>query len=182
MNKSWLALLRGINVGGNNIIKMAELREALIQAQLENVRTYIQSGNVLFESPKRSTKSSLEKKIRAVIEKTFSLDPSVLVLSHEEFTEAVAQNPFSVDSHEPKTVHFFFLAKQPKTVAWNRFDELAIDSERYELKGKVLYFLAPDGLARSKLAATMDRLVGVAATGRNLRTVNKIEEMFSAAS
>jgi len=179
MSKTWIALLRGINVGGNNIVKMASLREELGQIGLLNVKTYIQSGNVVFSTEGRSSRGALEKQIASLLSEQFNVASPVLVLSEAELDKAIANNPFAEEELEPKTLHFYFLYSKPKKVDWKQFEKLAANQERYELKDRTLYFSAPDGLARSKLAVSMEKLLGVHATGRNLRTVSKIAELIS---
>lgn len=178
MSKTWIALLRGINVGGNNIVKMASLREELGQLGLQNVQTYIQSGNVVFTTEGRASRSSLEKQIASVLLETFDVESTVLVLSEAELRKSISDNPFG-EELEPKSLHFYFLYSKPKKVDWQQFERLAANQERYELKNRTLYFSAPNGLARSKLAVSMEKLLGVNATGRNLRTVSKIAELIS---
>ena len=106
---TWIALFRGINVGGNNILPMAELRSDLESLKLKNVRTYIQSGNVVFDSTTGAA-PSLTKKIRQRIEKEHGFRPHVLIFSHEKLATAIELNPFPMAVSEPKSLHFFFLA------------------------------------------------------------------------
>jgi uncharacterized protein (DUF1697 family) len=176
--KTYIALFRGINVGGNNILPMQELVAQLDNIGLQNVRTYIQSGNVVFHSEEENA-SLLSSKIRAAIKKSHGFEPQVLLLELEEMEKAVGSNPFPEGESEPKTLHLLFLASVPKNPDYDALESIKTDRERFVLKGSVFYLHAPDGIGRSKLAANAEKILGVWATGRNWRTVCKIVEMAS---
>ncbi len=173
---TWIGLLRGINVGGHNILPMAELRNDLESLKLENVRTYIQSGNVVFDSAARSA-SSLAEKIARCIEDRHRFRPHLLLLKHEDLLAAVAANPFPDAVSDPKTLHFNFLAQSPSNPNMEGIDEAKSSTEAYKLTDRVFYLHAPDGIGRSKLAAKAEKYLGVVATGRNFRTVEKLLSM-----
>lgn len=173
---TWIALLRGINVGGNNILPMAELRSDLESLGLNNVRTYIQSGNVVFDSTARSA-SSLTKKIASRIEERHGFRPHILLLKHGDLLAAVEANPFPDAVSNPKTLHFLLLAQTPTDPNILEIDEARSPTEAYNLTDRVFYLHAPDGIGRSKLAAKVERHLGVVATGRNFRTVEKLLSM-----
>ena len=175
---TWIALLRGINVGGNNILPMAELRSDLEALKLKNVRTYIQSGNVVFDSAAKSA-SSLSKKISESIEERHGFRPHLFVLKQEDLVAAVEANPFPTAVTDPKTLHFFFLANAAVDVDLKALDDARSPTEEFQLTEQVFYLHAPDGLGRSKLAAKAERLLGVATTARNYRTVDKLLSMVS---
>ena len=174
--KTYIALFRGINVGGKNILPMKELKTLLQNLDLQNVKTYIQSGNVVFQSNEKST-SGLSSKISAEIEKSHGFKPQVLLLDIDEMEKAIGLNPFPEAESEPKTLHLSFLASVPETPDLKTLESLKTENERFELKGNVFYLHAPDGIGRSKLAANAERLLGVAMTSRNWRTVCKIMAM-----
>lgn len=171
--KTWIALFRGINVGGNNILPMAQLRAGLESLGLSQVRSYIQSGNVVFVAKSGSAKS-VGAKISNWVEEHYDFRPQVLLLEAEQFRDAVQANPFPEGIAEPKTLHFSFLAEKPKKPNLEAIAAVQQDSERFELKGLVFYLHAPEGIGRSKLAASAERHLGVATTARNFRTVEKI--------
>lgn len=173
---TYVALLRGINVGGRNIVPMAALRACLAGAGLANVRTYIQSGNVVFESASRDTKA-LVATVREAMSQTFGLEPAVLVLAASALSDAVAACPYLSEPVEDKFIHLAFLEDEPAADAMDAAAELATATERYSVQGNVFYLLAPDGIGRSKLAARIETVVGVNATSRNLRTCRKILEL-----
>lgn len=174
--KSYIALIRGINVGGKNVLPMKALKALLENLGLQNVKTYIQSGNVVFQGNEKNT-SWLSSKISAEIEKSHGFKPQVLLLNIEEMEEAIESNPFPEAESEPKTLHLNFLASVPETPNLKALESLKKENERFELKGNVFYLHAPDGIGRSKLAANAERLLGVTMTGRNWRTVCKIMAM-----
>lgn len=174
--KTYIALFRGINVGGKNVLPMKELKTLLEKLNLQNVKTYIQSGNVVFQS-KETNASWLSSKMSAEIQKSHGFEPQVLLLDVEEMEKAIELNPFPEAESEPKTLHLSFLASVPANPDLKALESLKKESERFELKGNVFYLHAPDGVGRSKLAANAERLLGVAMTSRNWRTVCKIMAM-----
>ena len=171
--KTYIALFRGINVGGRNVLPMKELVALLENLDLQNVKTYIQSGNVVFQSEEKNA-SQLANKISAVIKKSHGFEPRVLLLEIEEMEQAIASNPFPEAESEPKTLHVNFLTSVPEAPDLKALETLRKENERFALKRDVFYLHAPDGVGRSKLAAKAERLLGVSMTGRNWRTVSKI--------
>ncbi len=174
--KSWIVLFRGINVGGNHILPMAKLKSDLEALGLKNVRTVIQSGNVVFDAAAKSA-SSIRSRIAGQIEEQHGFRPQLIVLTSEELLAAVDANPFSKVVLDPKTLHFFFLAEPAKSANIKLLDEAKSPTENYRLTDHVFYLHAPDGIGRSKLAASAEKHLGVAATARNYRTVNKLVSM-----
>lgn len=168
--KTYIILLRGINVGGNNLLPMKELQILLENTGFENVRTYIQSGNIILDSSK-----SPETDISSLISSQFGFEPIVLTLSKKEFESAVLDNPYQ--AYEGKFVHFYFCKERPNINA-EKLETVVSETENYKLIGNVLYIHAPDGIARSKLIVNIEKCLGVAATGRNLNTVNRLSEML----
>lgn len=169
--ETWIALLRGINVGGNHIVPMKELTKLLEAEGFAHVKTYIQSGNVVFQSPTKP-----EDEVGRVIEERFGFKPYVFILSSSELREAAANNPYKTS--EGKTVHFFFCDKIPQSVNYELLDSLKIESEAYMLIDQVLYLHTPDGIGRSKLVEKMGKAFpAVTMTARNLNTIDKLIEM-----
>jgi len=142
----------------------------------QNVKTHIQSGNAVFQSEEENA-SLLSNKIRATIKKSYGFEPQVLLLEPEEIERAVESNPFPEAESEPKTLHVHFLASMPKNPDLGALESIKGDSERFALKDRVFYLHAPEGIGRSKLAANTEKLLGVAITGRNWRTVCKVMAM-----
>lgn len=176
MNGTCIALLRGINVGGRNILPMKELRALLEGLGLESVRTYIQSGNVVFQTEEPDL-SRLSGRITSAIQKSHGFEPRVLLLGIEELDRAIQGNPFPEAEAQPKTLHVSFLESVPDAPDLEAIERVRSDTERFVLADKVFYFHAPDGIGRSKLAANVERYLGVPATGRNWRSVQKVRAL-----
>ena len=173
---TYVALLRGINVGGNNKLPMKELVTILEKLGLSSIKTYIQSGNVVFQSESTDLRF-LSEQISAAIDESHGFMPQVFVLGTGELQDAIAANPFPEGEAEPKTLHLFFLDGIPSAPNLNAVDEMKADSERVQLIDKVFYLHAPDGIGRSKLAANVGKGWDVSVTARNWRTVRKVAEM-----
>ncbi len=171
-----IALLRGINVGGNNKLPMKELTTVLEGLGLRNVKTYIQSGNVVFQS-ERSDMNDLSGEITAAINKSHGFAPYVLLLDAQAMQAAIAANPFPEGEPEPKSLHLFFMDATPQKINWETLERLKVANERYQLIDKVFYLHAPDGIGRSKLAEGFAKGWGVNITARNWRSVITIMEM-----
>jgi uncharacterized protein (DUF1697 family) len=177
--QTYIALLRGINVGGHHKLPMKALRGLLENLGLQNVQTYIQSGNVVFQSQEADTEE-LASQISAAIEKHHGFEPRILILTAAEMETAVRANPFPEAEAEPKSLHLFFLVAIPDSPDLARLDELKNDNEQFELIDKVFYLHAPDGIGRSKLVEKVGKYINVSMTARNWRTVSKIMEMVAA--
>ncbi len=176
--KTYIALVRGINVGGKGILPMKELVAILEALGCRNVKTYIQSGNEVFQY-KESAASKLAGNMSAAIDKKRGFAPHVLVLDAKAFKQAVDGNPFPEAAAAPKSLHVFFLDSKPTKATLKLLSGIKSDSERFELRGSVFYLHAPDGIGRSKLAANVERRLGVPATSRNWRTVCRVLEIAS---
>ena len=171
----YVALVRGINVGGKRRLPMKEFVSILEDLGAREVKTYIQSGNAVFRS--RSKPAHLAAGIGREIKERRGFEPHVLVLKSEDLEAAIAANPFPEAENDPKTLHVGFLDAAPKESDSAELQSLAKDSERFRLIDRVFYLHAPEGVGRSKLAANAERLLGVAMTDRNWRTVRKLQEM-----
>lgn len=176
--KTYIALFRGINVGGNNMLPMKELVSVLKSLGLKGVRTYIQSGNVIFQSQAVNT-TQLSVRISSAIMKSHGFEPKVLLLDSATLDKAIKSNPYPEAKSEPNTLHVNFLSLIPPAPDLKSLEKIKAESERFHLAGEVLYLHAPKGIGRSKLAAGMERLLGVPMTSRNWRTVCKLKEMIA---
>jgi len=170
---TWLALLRGINVVGKNKVPMKALASALETAGFQAVRTYIQSGNVVFRSAS-GDRGSLARKIERLVGRKFACTPAVLVISKAELAAAIQANPFPDAQHDHKLLHLYFLASPPKSPDIDSLGRVAAGREAFALKGGVFYLWTPDGFADSVLRSRVERCLGVPATARNWRTVNEL--------
>jgi len=174
--KTYIALFRGINVGGKNSLPMKELVVILEDLGARKVKTYIQSGNAVFVCQEKET-SQLAHQIRVEIKKRRGFDPYVLFMGLKDLEKAIRQNPFPEAESNPAALHAGFLPATPKRPAMKKLESLKRDSERFSLIGRVFYLYAPDGVGRSKLVANAERLLGVPMTDRNWRTVSTIQKM-----
>ena len=172
--RTWVALFRGINVGGNNVLPMKELVAVLEDLGARDVGTYVQSGNAVFRSEEMDA-PALSDRIGAGIKERHGFEPRVLLLGSGELEKAVRSNPFP--EAEPKTLHLYFLSSAPERPDLGALEGIKGDRERFVLEDRVFYLHAPNGVGRSKLAANAEKLLGIPATARNWRTVRKVMEM-----
>lgn len=172
----YIALFRGINVGGHNKLPMQELVKTLTELGFRKIETYIRSGNVVFES-EAANRAALVQEMRSSIERRFGFVPDVVVLRSDELTEAAESNPYPEAVEEPKSLHLYFMKSAPQNPDLQRLEEVKGENESFTLLGKVFYLYAPDGIGRSKLAAGIEKALGVSVTARNWRTVTKIRAM-----
>lgn len=173
---TYIALFRGINVGGKNPLPMKELVALLGDIGARKIKTYIQSGNAVFQSAENNI-AQLSKQLTAEIKKRHGFEPYALILGLDVIEKAIAENPFPEAEADPSSLHLGFLAFTPKTPDLKKLSGLKKESERFHLSDSVFYLHAPDGIGRSKLAASTEKLLGVPMTDRNWRTVCKIREM-----
>jgi uncharacterized protein (DUF1697 family) len=178
--KTFVVLFRGINVGGRNILPMKELASLMEGVGLKNVSTYIQSGNVAFQTAS-SGGSRLAAEIQDSIAERYGFRPELIILDESAIESAIAGNPFAEADAEPNKVHLMFLSSPPSDPDLDALERLRAPSEQYALKGTVFYLYAPDGIGRSKFAARIEKSLGVPGTARNWRTVRKLQEMIHAA-
>jgi uncharacterized protein (DUF1697 family) len=173
---TWIAFLRGINVGGNCSLPMKELVSLLEDQGATKVRTYIQSGNAVFEAT-RAVATKLPRAIGAAMKKKRGFEPRMLVVTLAELEAAAAANPYPQADAEPKSLHVFFLAEKPGAPDFEALNRTKAAHEYFTLSGKHFYLHTPKGFGTSKLAARAERLLGVDATARNWRTVTTMLEM-----
>lgn len=178
---TYIALFRGINVGGAHRLPMKELKAVLEKAGCVNVRTYVQSGNVILNSS-ISHAASLAKRLTAAVSRSHRFEPRVIVLTPGELERAAAANPFPQADRNPKSLHLFFLDAPPTKADVSPLEAIRAKTEAFALKGTVLYLYTPDGFGRSKLATRAERLLGVPATARNWRTVRALLGMTKGSS
>lgn len=171
---TYIALFRGINVGGRNILPMRELAEILEGMGCEDIKTYIQSGNVVFRSKKKKSNKA-PKEISSKILDSRGFEPKVLLFEISDFKKAIENCPFKTENG--KTLHFYFLDSPPNKPDIEGLTALQSKSEEFKLNKNIFYLYAPDGIGRSKLAAKVERCLGVSATARNWNTVRKLMSM-----
>lgn len=167
---NYAAFLRGINVGGKKKIPMAELRTMATELGYTDVATYINSGNLVFASAKKP--ATLEKELSTGLKSTFGHSVDVCVRSQVELKKILAANPYP--DGDPSKVTVAFLTAAPPAGAADRIAGLAKDHEPFTIAGTVVYVHYANGLGRSELAEKFSKTVGVSATVRNIRTVEKV--------
>lgn len=174
--KVFVALFSGINVGGNRIVKMAELRSFLGELGFADVATYVQSGNAVFRSSKGDA-ASLSKQLEAAFEKKWGFHSRIMVRDQGWFERLVRENPYPDVAGEPTKLHAYVLERAPTKEEIARLAEKCIGPERFEIKGDVLYLHAPGGLGKSVFAGLIPRTLKVPGTARNWRSVLALLEM-----
>ena len=171
----WIGLFRGVNVGGNNLLPMKALVRALSEAGLDDVRTYIASGNVLFRS--EQGQADLMALIEAVVEQTFGFRSKLFLITLPRLEILMKANPFRDHEHKGKAQHLFFIQGPIKTADTARMDELKADTEAWHLTDDCFYFYAPDGIGRSRLIEKLPQCLKADMTARNLNTVETLRDM-----
>jgi uncharacterized protein (DUF1697 family) len=178
--KTWIALLRGVNVVGRRQLLMKDLAAIFEGGGFTAVRTYIQSGNVIFRSAHGSARS-LAAEIRALILKRAGFEPQVMVLSPRDLAAAVRGNPFPGADRDHKSLHLFFLSARPPHPDLDSLTRLKRGREGFALEGRVFYLFTPHGFPQSDLHDKVERFLGVHATARNWRTANALLTISSTA-
>jgi len=173
-----ISMLRGVNVGPHNRIKMDALRAVYESLKLEDPHSYVQSGNVIFRTKEKNS-PQLAKKIQSAIQKKFGCCPDVILRSADEIRRAIAANPFpDRTKEEPGKVLVTFLAAEPPREAATNLKNLKGFPEELRLEGRELYIYFPNGAGKSKLPwSALDRLVKVTGTARNWNSVMAILEI-----
>jgi uncharacterized protein (DUF1697 family) len=174
----WLVFLRAVNVSGTGRLPMAELREALTTCGFENVKTYIQTGNILVSTPLSC--EEVEAQVEDVLVQNFALQRAALAITPHELDVALDGDPFPQAIDTPQKIHILFLKKMTNFDA-DFFHNLCNNGEEFELKDQVLYLYTPNGAGRSKALAQYDKaFVAEAITARNLNSCMKIAALARA--
>jgi uncharacterized protein (DUF1697 family) len=171
-----VVLLRGINLGSRNRIAMPELRDLLTEAGFDEVRTYVQSGNVVLASD--LSPDRLAKECQGLIADRFGLEVPVVARTRDELAEVVARDPLGDAAANPKRYQVTFLDAELGDETVGKLRAAVVESERLVVDGREVYAWHPAGAARSKLWALLaGRGLGVTATSRNWTTVTKLLAM-----
>jgi uncharacterized protein (DUF1697 family) len=172
-----VALLRGINVGGHAVVTMSKLKGYFEAIGLEDVKTYIQSGNVLFTSTAADT-ARLTLKLEKHLEQCLGHTITVFLLSHGELKEAATNNPLDpVRLDAERASHLVFLSEPPAAAKRKALEELEDGVYSFRVRGRVLYFSYPRKLAGKRKTFDLERLLGVTATARTWKVVDKLVEL-----
>lgn len=174
----YVALLRGINVGGNMMVKMEELRKTFEALGFKNVVTYINSGNLAFDAAK-TAEAKLVAKIEKAIERNFGKAVPVMVREQKDIERILAANPFRGEYESHKEMHVLFLREEMPKEKHDLLLEAATPPERFEAMGREIYCHLPLGVADSLLLGKsfIEKKLKLAVTGRNWRTVEKLAEL-----
>lgn len=177
----YIALLRGINVGGNAKIAMKDLRGLFTDMGFGSVQTYLQSGNVVFDAPDAQTPGELAAGIEKRIAGDLGVSLTVLLRTAESLARTLAQNPYLDREDDPAKLHVTFLAQEPTAEQTARLEVPAGETAVFSLAGDEIHLHVPDGYGRTKLNnAFIERRLGVPATTRNWKTVNALYELAAA--
>src|ERR1700722_15603149 len=172
-----VALLRGINVGGKNSLPMKELAQMFSLAGCTNVRTYIQSGNVIFETSGEAAK--IAQVVTAKIEKKFGYRIPIVTRTSEQLLKTIRDNPF-LKGADQKMLHVYFLAPSPNPAAVAALDPTRSTPDAFHVRGQEIYLHLPNGMGRSKLTnAYFDSKLSTICTARNWATVLKLAAMMT---
>jgi uncharacterized protein (DUF1697 family) len=171
-----VALFRGINVGGRHGLPMQDLRQIMASLGCDNVQTYIQSGNAVFDA--EAEPGALAADIERLVGRQFGFEPAALIRSAEEFKTIAAANPYPAADTEPGSLHVCFLFAKPLSPDLDTLRELKAADEAFTLGEGAFYLHAPGGIGRSKLAARIEACLGVKTTSRNWKTVSKLLELI----
>lgn len=169
-----IALLRGVNVGGKNRLKMADLARAFAAAGCRDVVTVLQSGNVIF-SADAAVQATLAATVSATLREAHGLDVPVILRTAAALARALDANPFAREQRPEDALHVMFLADAPSSSAARSLDPERGGEDRFYLRGREVYLYCPHGLARTKLTnAYFDSALRTVSTVRNLRTLRKL--------
>lgn len=170
--KYWLVLLRAVNIGGRGKLPMAELRKVLSDSGFRDVKTYIQTGNILVSTP--LSRSQVESRVEEILIEHFDLSRPALALTYEELDLALNNNPFPEADEIPQRLHLMFL-KGSVRFDPEAFEVLCDNGEQFALIDKVFYLYTPNGAAKSKAANRYEKFVNCdMITARNLNSCKKI--------
>ena len=175
---TYIALYRGINVGGNNSVRMESLRALHERLGHRGVRNYIQSGNIVFTAT--GSGDGLAKKLAVAFEKEFGFAARVLIVEASAWQDLVKNNPYRTAAEkEPKTVHAAICEGPPSETALKALLAKTGGKEQFTIRDRILYLHAPDGFGTSKFAVGMEKACGVPITARNWRTILAIDALLN---
>ena len=175
----YIALLRGINVSGQKKIKMSELKTIFENIGFQDVITYIQSGNVIFSSKKKSI-SKLSNKITSGIKSKYNFDVQLIILTPQEIDWALKNNPFIKKKKEIERLYVTFLSAKPSTDSINILKEISFLPEEYLINEKTIYLFSPNGAGKAKLNNNfIEKKLKVVGTTRNWKTVTALSELVN---
>jgi len=175
--KKFIALLRGINVSGQRLIKMSDLKILFEKVGFKGVETYLQSGNVIFTSKETSTEK-LSLKISSAIKKQFGFDVKLIVVTLEEIEQVIKKNPFIKKKKEAEKLYVVFLSEKPLIENMDKLNSIDYAPEEYIIDEKYIYLFVPNGYGKAKLNNNLfENKLKVFGTTRNLNTIKALFEL-----
>lgn len=176
--ETYITILRGINVSGHNLIKMDALKKLCADLGFENVQTYIQSGNIVFNASE-TERNTISSKLIQAISDTFGFQVPVITMKREELQSIIDHNPFMNDtSKDPSFFHITFLSDIPLEENYNAVLQSKYKNDQFQLIGKAIYLYCPDGYGNTKLTNTFwENKLKVKATTRNWKTSKQLINM-----
>ncbi len=178
----YIALLRAVNVGGHQLIKMDALRTVCESSGLERVKTYVQSGNVVFWSEEKN-EAKVAARLQKAIEQSAGFAPDVILRTRAEVESVIARNPFAARKDVPgNKLLVTFFDHEPEREAAAKVNAMKLPPEEFHLLGRELYVFYPQGSGRSKFpVVSIGKTLKAAGTARNWNTVLKLFEMATEA-
>lgn len=176
--ETYIAILRGINIGGHRRVAMKALKELFESLGFRDVMTYVQSGNVVFRSPENKPAELFSEMINEAIRGQFGFNVPVICRTKGAWNETIHNSPFlQVPGHDPSFLHVTFLERTPAENVAAAFTDLDFSPEKFFIRGKDVYLYCPNGYGNAKLNNTfIEGRLGVAATTRNWKTVLTLGE------
>lgn len=173
----YIALLRGINVGGNTMISMAELKKCFADLGFENVASYINSGNLAFDT-RKSSELKLAERIEKAVEQLVGKNVQVMVRQQKDIESVLANNPYEGEYASHKEMHVLFLKTELPADKKQLLADAVPTGERFSVIGREIFCHLPTGVADSYLGrGQFEKLLKVSVTARNWRTVEKLAEL-----
>ena len=169
----WIILFRG--VGGDTLLPVQPLKAALVEEGFESVVTYINTGNVVLTSNDRPKR--IVKRVATIALEHFGFSKHIMIVSRAEWAKLITQNPFPLAVSEPAKLHAYVLERTPDAEAVKALEQKAIGPEQFEIRGRVLYYYAPQGVSNARLHPKIEKTLKVAATARNWNTVLKLAHL-----
>lgn len=174
---TYIALLRGINVSGQKLINMKDFKALLLKNGFENAMTYIQSGNVVFQSAEKSIKK-LEEKMQKLIEDYYSFDVPVLVLIEKDISDIIVKNPYIQSQKDVSKLHVTLLSELPKEELISSVRDEKFQSDEFVINGTTIYLYCPDGYGMTKFSTMFfEKKLGTTATTRSWKTMEALQNL-----
>ena len=174
--QTYISFLRSVNITGHNLIKMTELSELIKKMGFRDVKTYIQSGNIIFSDPDNSTSSELSGNIEKAILGRFSLKIHVMTRTTRELDELFSNNPYLKEPNfDSSKSAVLFLHEKPTNTQIQKVKDISYPPDRFQIIGKEIFIYCPNGFGRTKIYTNFfEKKMGVIGTARNWKTVTTV--------